>query len=264
MKYICLILILLQSPAYGQRNPGARSASMGTAGVALQDIWSLQQNPAGIASIRKATFAVGYEQHLLNQELSTQTALFVLPFGSNVVGISFEKYGFSQYKEQVSGFAYSRKFGESFNLSIGVKYHQLSITNYGSAQAFSVEAGFQYNVTGKLKVASHIANPSRSRYEQSSGSNLPVKLSFGAGYTFSDKLLVITDINKVLNFQTDVRLGVEYHIGKWLALRGGTSVNPFKQCAGFGMNYGHITVDAAIASHPVLGYSPQLGLNYEF
>lgn len=264
MRYICLFFVLIHYAVTAQTNTGPRATSMGSGGTALTGIWSLQQNPAGIAEIEHPVLALGYEQNLLSQEISTQTALFALPFGSNVIGVSFERYGFDQYKEQVSGFAYSRQFGDLLSLSIGFKYHQLSIPSYGSAQTFTVEAGFQYNVTEKLKLASHIANPSRSRYEPMSGSNLPVKLSFGAGYSFSDKLLIIIDINKELKSSTNGSLGIEYHVIQWLALRGGVSVNAFKQYAGFGMHYGHLTVDAAIASHPALGYSPQLGLNYEF
>ena len=264
MKYLFLFLILFYTSVSAQKNPGPRSVAMGSAGVSLKDIWSLQQNPSGIAVIEKSKLGIAYERHLLDQELSTQTALFAFLFLKNVIGLSFERYGFTDYREQHAGIAFARKFGNSLNLAIGFKYHQLSIGGYGSSNAFSAEAGFQFDITEKLTLASHIANPGRSRYENLTGSNLPVILSFGAAYRFSNKVLIISDVRKVLNSSTDLRFGLEYTIIPCFSLRGGVSANPFKQYAGFGFNYNHLTVDVSVSSNPILGYSPQIALGYEF
>lgn len=264
MKYICLICILLQISAQAQTNPGPRSTSMGSAGVALQDVWSLQQNPAGTAGIEKPIFAIGYAQHFSGTELNTQTAIFAFPLKQNVFGLSFQRYGFSEYMEQRAGIAYSRRFGNSVFMAIGFNYHHIEILKYGSAQAFSVEAGIQYSVTDKLWIGSHISNPNRSRYNDLAGSDIPVTLSFGASFRFTDKVLIISDIQKVLGAATDVKLGLEYKLISWFSLRCGVSANPFKQYAGFGLNSQRLCVEVAVSSHPNLGISPQLALIYEF
>lgn len=264
MKYICLIFILFHTPLYAQTNPGPRSISMGSAGMALQDVWSLQQNSAGIAGIERTIFAIGYEQHFLNPELSTQSALFVFPFKHNVFGLSFQRYGFSDFMEQTAAFAYSRNFGNTLSLAIGFKYHQLAVVNYGSSRAFSVEAGMQYRLNDRIWIGCHISNPGRSRYEEHSGSDIPVTLSFGSSFLFSNKVLIISDIQKDLDAGIDLKLGLEYKLIMWFSLRGGISVNPFKQYGGFGLNYQRFAVDAAISSHPSLGFSPNLSLSYEF
>ncbi len=263
MKYIFLALVLLNFSATGQ-NPGPRLVAMGSGGTAVQDIWSLQQNPAGVAELKRSAFAIAYERHLLIRELSTQTALFILPYGRNVVGFSFERYGITEYREQKAGLSYARRFGDSFRLALAIKYFQLNISQYGSAKAFSVEAGFQLNVSDNFVIASHIANPNRSKYQNFSGSNLPVKLSFGASFRFSDRLLMISDLRKQLNYPIEVTTGIEYNLIKWFSLRGGASVNPFKQYTGFGVTSNKIQFDFAVASHPSLGYSPQIALGYEF
>lgn len=264
MKYICLICILFHNSVYAQLNPGPRSVSMGSAGAALQDVWSLQQNPAGIAGIERPIFAIGYEQHFLDQELSTQSAVFALPFKQNVFGLSFQRYGFSEFLEQTAGFAYARSFGSSLAISIAFKFHQVQILKYGSAHAFSVEAGMQYRLSERIWIGSHISNPGRSQFEELSGSNIPVSMSLGIAGKFSDKVLIISDIQKVLYSGLDVKLGLEYKLIKWFSMRGGVSANPFKQYAGFGLNYHRFAIDAAISSHPSLGLSPNMALNYEF
>lgn len=263
MKYIFLSLFFVNIQANCQ-NPGPRLVAMGSGGTAVQDIWSLQQNPAGVAGLKRPALAIAYEQHILISDISTQTALFVVPYRRSVLGLSFEKYGISDYSEQKIGLSYARRFGDSFRLAVALKYCQLNIDRYGSSKALSVEAGFQVHVTDKFVLASHIVNPNRSRYQDFSGSYLPVRLSFGASYRFSDRVVMLADLRKLLNNPLDVMTGIEYKLIRWFSLRGGISANPFKRYSGFGINYNKLQLDVAIASHPNLGYSPQISLGYEF
>ncbi len=264
MKYIYLISILFQISVQAQTGPGPRATSMGSAGVTLQDVWSLQQNPAGIANIETAIFAIGYAQHFSGTEINSQTAIFAVPIKQNVLGLSFQRYGFSEYMEQRAGIAYAKRFGTSLFLAIGFNYHHIEIAKYGSAQAFTVEAGIQYRLTDNLSIASHIANPNRSRYAELPGSYMPVTLTFGISFRLTDKVLIISDVEKVLDAATDVKLGLEYKLIEWFSLRCGVSANPFKQYAGFGLSSKRLCIEGAVSLHPTLGLSPELGLSYEF
>jgi len=264
MKYICLICILFHSSLNAQINPGSRSKALGSAGTALQDVWSLQQNCAGTASIEHAIFALGYEQHFLNPELSTQTAVFGLPVRNYVVGLSLQRYGITEYREQTTGLALSRNFSGALAISLGLKYHQVNIPLYGSGQAFSVDAGMQYSLNDKIRLGSYISNPGRSGINEFSGSYIPSGIAVGIAVILSDKVLLVSDLNKMLDYGMNVRFGVEYQIINWFYLRGGISSNPFKQSAGFGLKYGKFSLDAAVSSQPILGYSPNLSFSYEF
>ncbi|WP_411274991.1 hypothetical protein [Daejeonella sp.] len=263
MKYVFLLLFSAHAVANGQ-NPGPRLAAMGSGGTAVSDIWSLQQNPAGIAELRKPKMAVAFERRFLDAEVSTQNAVFAFPFRNNVLGVSLERYGFSEFNEQKVGLCYAKRFGNTFSMAIGLKYYLLNITEYGSAKAFTVEVGFQLKVTDDFTIASHIANPNQSQYNNLKTSILPAKLSFGGSFKVSDRLLMTADIMKLLKYPPDFMTGIEYNIIPWFSLRGGVSVNPFKQYAGFGISYNKMQVDISVASHPSLGYSPQIGLGYEF
>ena len=178
--------------------------------------------------------------------------------------MSIERYGFREYSEQTAGITYSRSFSGTLALSITLKYHQLSIHKYGSASAISVDAGMQYRLNDKVWIGTHISNPSNSSYHNFSGSIIPLSLSFGVSVEFSDKILIISDIHKVLNAAIDTKLGIEYRLINWFALRGGIAANPFKQYAGFGFHYQRFALDVATSSHPELGYSPNLAFSYEF
>lgn len=264
MKYLFLLLIFVYNTAPAQVNPGSRFRSLASAGVALQDVWSLQHNQAGLAGLKNPTAAIGYEQRYLDQDVSTQSALFAYPSKNNVFGISFQRYGFSAYNEQQVSFALARSFGNSIYAALDFNFHQVNIPNYGSAQTFSVEAGLQYRATDNLWLGAHVANPTRNGYNTSVDAVVPVSLQFGASYRFSDKVLIASSIEKTLNENTDLRTGLEYNIISWLALRGGISANPFGQYVGFGLNHQHFRIDVAASSHPVLGYSPQIAIGYGF
>ncbi len=263
MRYSLLILFVLSVEVYAQKNPGPRFVSMGSGGTALQGAWAVQQNPAGITDVKRPIFALAYQQHGLDPDLSTQSALFIFPRRQSAFGISLEKYGFEMYKEQQAGLSYAREFGD-LRLAIGVNHYQVSIPQYGSLNAFSVEAGFQFRLTEKFTIASHLANPGTVGDKSSSELSLPVKLSFGISYHFSDRLLMIADVRKSLKYPIDVMTGLEYQVIKWLSLRGGISANPLKQYTGFGLNYRQIHIDGAVSSQAGLGYTPQIALGYEF
>jgi hypothetical protein len=237
---------------------------MGSAGVALQGIWSLQQNSAGTAGIEHAIFALGYEQHFLAPELSTKSAVFALPLKGNVFGISFQRYGFSDYLEQTTGLAYSRSFSGTLSLSLIFKHHQVSIPKYGLTQAFSVDAGMQYRLNDKIRIGSQISNPGKSGFDELSDSYFPVSISFGISCDLSDKVLIVSELYKMLDSGINVKFGLEYQLINWFYVRGGISANPFKQSAGFGLKHRRVAFDAAVSSHPILGFSPNLSLNYEF
>jgi hypothetical protein len=264
MKYIIGIILLFSFQAQAQLNPGPRFSSMALTGVSLQDVWSLQQNQAGIANIKHAAFAIAYEKTFAGQELSTQSALLVYPLKSGVLGISIQKYGFSEYNLQQAGLTYARNFGPNLSASLNLNYHQLEISGYSSAQTYSAEAGIQYQLSEKLRFGAHLSNPGKSGFGKDINAVIPVQIQFGSSYKPTSKVIIAGTLEQILNSGLDVKLGMEYLLLEWFALRGGISASPFKQYGGFGLNYQKFKFDAAASSHPVLGYSPQIALSYEF
>ncbi len=259
-----IILFSLSFFCSAQSNHGSRITAMGDAGLALQDVWSTQKNQAGIAALKNPMIAVGYESRFNIKELSVQSAVVAIPLKKISLGASFQSYGVDAYREIKTGLSLAKAFGPKLLIALSVNHHQLKINNYGNAHSFSVEAGLQYELSPHLWLATHVANPNQSNYGDQQDQTIPAHIQFGGSYVFSDQLLICAEIEKVLDAQIDFKTGLEYKIIDLLALRGGVSANPFKQYAGFGLRYGNLDLDFAIASHPVLGLSPQISLGYEF
>ncbi len=265
MKYLNYLILLLYSfLANAQTNSSPRFTALGSTGVALQDVWSMQYNQAGIAGLTKSVASASFERVFAGVELSNQSAVAVIPFKQNVFGVSFYNYGFSAYNEQKIGLAYAKKFGDKLFAALNFNFHQLKISQYGIAQTFSAEGGIQFKPGEKLCLGAHISNPSQSGYNKEASASIPVNIEFGASFILSSKLLLNTGFITVLNSAADARAGLEYAVLDWFALRGGLSVNPGKQYLGFGLNYQKLHFDFAASSHQSLGYTPQVALAYEF
>ncbi|MCZ4243696.1 hypothetical protein [Pedobacter punctiformis] len=266
MKIFSFLLIFVStSTLFAQNNLGPRLTAMGNNGASTADIWSLQANPAGITGITSPSISLNYVKHLFSNEISTQGLVGVIPFGNNYTGISFQRYGFSAYNEMKIGFAYAKKFDKKLAIALDVNYFQLKIPNYGSSTGFSVDIGLLYHFSEQLSFGAFTANPSRQKYSaQEIEAQIPSSFNIGANYKASDKVLIATTISKVLNQSVDVKLGIDYKILDLLSLRAGLSAKPFKQYAGFGLNYKKFLLDMATAYDPNLGYAPQIAIGYAF
>ncbi|MDF3078766.1 MAG: hypothetical protein K0S09_2655 [Sphingobacteriaceae bacterium] len=224
----------------------------------------MQSNQAGIAAVKRPALSAAYQSQYLNPDLSTKSAVLVYPLQGNALGLSFESYGFSAYNEQKASFSYAKNFGGKLFAALAFNYHQVKIPQYGDAKAYSFEAGAQYFLSENLLLGAHLANPSSSKYSNQLSTVIPSIYEVGASYRVSNKLLLNSGLVKELELKADFRSGLEYQVIDWLAFRGGVSANPFRQYAGFGLLYNNFRIDAAVATHPDLGISPQIALSYEF
>ncbi|HUH33345.1 MAG TPA: hypothetical protein VLZ28_05285, partial [Daejeonella sp.] len=213
---------------------------------------------------RKTTVAIAFQKPFAGYELNTQSVVFAIPFNKNVFGLSFQRYGYASYNEQRAAFCYAKGFGDQLYVALNFNYHLLTIESYGSASTYSVEAGIQYHLNEKFSAGVHVANPTNRSMESGVNLVIPGRVQVGASYLFSEKVLVAFAAEKTLSGGVDTKAGLEYQIIELLALRGGISANPFKHYAGVGLGFRKLKMDIAASSQPVLGYSPQIALSYEF
>ncbi|NLJ81608.1 MAG: hypothetical protein GX330_00575, partial [Bacteroidales bacterium] len=87
-------------------------------------------------------------------------------------------------------------------------------------------------------------------------------IRLGLVYNISEKCLLTSEIEKDMNYTPTFRLGVEYEINEYLFLRMGLSFPDFEYAFGVGWKIKSLKIDFSSNYHTVLGYSPQLSLNY--
>ncbi len=272
MKHLyltCLGIFFISVIQAGNDNThfGARSAALGNASVTLSDVWSAHHNQAGLGFITKACAGVSYENRFLVPELGLSGAVVALPLKEKrgTFGLSIRKFGYSQYSESKIGLGFGRAFGEHLSIGMQINYQNVQFADvYGSKTAFTVEAGAIYKLSPVLTVAAHVFNPNRSRLTELDQDRLPVAMRFGLRYQFSNMVFIAAETEKDSYNKPVFRAGIEYMAGSVLYLRAGMGSQPISSSFGFGLKLKKLQIDMAGNFHPVLGFSPQFSLTYQF
>jgi hypothetical protein len=261
---IVLTFILLE-PAKAQYwlPSGARSSSMGRTSVAASNTWSVNNNQAGMASIKQSQAGLFFDNHYYLKELSYQACGLTLPTRYGVFGSSISNSGSSAFQTLKTGIAYARLFG--FHFSAGIQldllYSHLS-EGYGSHTTGTFEAGIQLNMTDKLKFGAHIFNPVRAHLSAFSNERIPVIFNTGLSYAYSGSLQAEAEVMKSTETPMELLTGLEYKfIGKGF-IRLGMATSPLRYSFGAGFIFKQFSFDIASTYHEVLGFSPQVSIQY--
>lgn len=244
-------------------NAGARGMAMANASSTFQDINSIFSNQAGLAYLEKMAFTAGGERRFLLADINSYTAGFAVPTKGGTFGLSVNYYGFEGYNESKVGLAYAKKLFDNFAIGAQLDYFNTSIPEYGSKALFTFEIGMQAVLIERVTLAAHIFSPIQQ--EIITDENLPTILKLGIGYQASDKLFVTAEMEKDLDFDANVKLGIEYFLIDILSLRTGVSTNPLQNTFGLGLKLkSGLMVDIAAGYHHVLGITPAASITYQF
>lgn len=260
----CIILLLISYESLAQTYVGPSYQAMGQTGTALQGIYSLTANPAGLSGLDRIAISVGYQHHFLTTEITTQAALLGVPTRLGTWGVMARRYGLSgAYHDTRAGFAFARRFGPHLSAGLSASCHQLYIPNYLSVSSLSVDVGVQYHFEEGGTIGLQYTNVGNVHYGAGLHVTVPSFVKAGASYSLA---AVILTADAVYRLENDFggHLGIAYRIVDILCLRGGLSVNPLQQHAGFGLLWERVMFDAASTFHPRLGVSPQIGIGYAF
>lgn len=229
----------------------------------LNDVFSVSNNQAGLAFIENMSAGIFTERKFLLSGLNRFTGVFALPTSSGTFGLTIDYFGYNKFNEKKAGIAYGRKLGENFSAGIQVDYIQLSIPEYGNKNIFTFEAGLQYQIMKELMVGAHIFNPLRWTTTEFTDEKYPTLLSVGIGYLPSDKVSIVLETEKDIDNPLRFKTGIEYKLIDKLHLRSGYSTSPSMYSFGMGINLNALKIDVATTVHPILGFSPQLGIIYQ-
>ncbi len=244
---------------------GGRAAGMGNAAITLYDFWAISHNQAGLARMQNMAAGVYFENRFLVEELSFGAGAFVYPTNSGVFGFNFTYFGFDLYNEAKIGLAYARDFGERLSTGLQLNYHNTGIgEDYGNKGNLTFELGVIFHILPELSIGAHLFNPTRAKIGDFADERIPTIFKTGFGYEFSERVMLIAEVEKSVNLDPVFKVGVEYRITDPVYLRGGIGTNPTTNSFGFGLELGNLNIDLATSYHYVLGYSPQISFVYHF
>ena len=245
---------------------GARAAGLGNAAVTIGDVWSSSHNQAGLAMLEHPSGGIFFENRFMISELGIKGFVFALPVkNSGVIAVNATQFGYSKYNEKKAGLAFARKLGNKISVGLQLDYLSTFIgDDYGTRNTLAVEGGILAEPIKNLRIGVHLFNPTRSKLAEYADERVPALFRAGAGYSFSDKVMLCAEVEKDIDFSASFRSGIEYHPVEQIYLRGGIATHPLQSSFGFGLKLKNFRIDAATSYHQVLGYTPQFGLTYDF
>lgn len=260
----CFILLLVSCESIAQTYTGPSYQAMGYTGTALEGIYSLTGNPAGLSGLENIAVGLNYQHHFLTTAITTQTALVGVPTRLGTFGSAVSRYGMKQaYDDTKAGLFFAKRFGPKFSVGMSANYNQLYIPGYLYTFSVSVDIGMQYRFGQGPIIGLHYANLGNADYGVDAYGTIPSFVRMGLSYPMKG-VTIAADVAYRMERALGGHLGVEYRLGEILCLRGGLSINPMQQHAGFGVRWLQFVFDAAATFHPRLGTSPQIGICYAF
>ena len=198
-RFLVFVLFLSSSLLKAQNfTSGARSSSLSGASSTFSDVWSCQNNQAGLAFLTSAEAGVYYENRFLLKELSGASFVFAAPVSKKAsFGFCYNTFGYSVFRQSKAGLAYAMKLSENFSAGLQLDYFTTGIQDpmnaYGKRSIVTGEAGFIAKLTSQVTVSGHLFNIVRAQLAEYNNEILPVILKAGIQYKFSEKLVVVGD-----------------------------------------------------------------------
>jgi hypothetical protein len=259
---LSLLLLLLAETATAQNTSttmGARSASMGNSSAMLSDEWSLLNNIGGLAKVNETITAFSFEAKPALPGSSRMAATYSTPLKLGALGVGVFKFGDNLYSEQMLTAGYSNQFGIA-SLGMKLNYIQYRAEGFGTKSAISVSVGGIAEITHQLSVGAYIQNLNQPKLTD--GERVPVKLAAGLSFKPTEEILLITEIEKDLDYNPVFKVGMEYCIHKKVFGRTGFNLNPEAAFFGVGFKGWRLKFDYAIQYNTALNFAHQASASY--
>ena len=249
---------------------GARSLGLANANVTLFDIWSTNNNQAGLAHVKEFGLGFSYENRFGLSELGVKNLNLAVPVKWGTFGLSVQQFGYSEYSENKFGLAYGMKLSDRLSLGVQLDYLLISVAEEQTQNksALTAEIGLQAQLTEKLKLGVHYYNLPNSNLSGDFNEKVPMILRIGLNYEFSKKVFTVLDIEKNMDLPALIKLGVEYHPMNALYFRGGIHMNTDESnevnfTAGLGTKLQGFNLDLGFSHQAYIGYISQISLSYQ-
>jgi hypothetical protein len=254
---------MLQAQHQHRPLAGARSVGMGGTGLFFQDVHAAFSNPAGLARLRQAQILTFAEQRFVNSPIQRIGAAVAYPVSFGTFGATVHSFGIEDYQERRLGLLYARQLFDNLTIGAQFNYFQTQQTFYGNRSVLNAEFGFQLRMSSELQLGAHIYNPIPVQFADDL--RLPSVFTTGLGYTPSERILLMVELEKEMNDALRFRAGAEYNFGELFYLRAGVATQFEQVSFGLGVALENgLRIDVAAMYHSLLGVSPSVSIVYGF
>jgi hypothetical protein len=252
---ISLAFIMFLSSKAQYTYLGATAFGRANSLVAVPDLSSIYQNPAGIAYLENNFVAFALHNTLPVEGLITVGSWGNFKTKALSFAISADNFGDQYYHETRLGLAAAKKVDR---VSMGVKFSLLNnaVKEMSSRQTFLGEFGILATPSKFLSVGLHVINFTRASLYESQ--TLPTFVNFGLGINPSKKINISGQMDYPVGKKPSLKLGIAYQIKDHLNISAG--INPNLNSVHFGISFGikHYKFAYSVGTHPSVALSNHL------
>ena len=244
---------------------GAVQSSLAGNDMFVQNVWAAHNNVALLGNIDQLQAGVFYQNRFMLKQLGLKAFATALPLKNSAFGLSYNTFGYSVYQENQLKLAYGMKLGEKVSAGVGLSWLNNQINSeYAQKYNFIIpEMAVTFRVTKTLSVATSVFNPMMQKIKSSRyNERVPTIFKLGAQYKFSDKAILHTQINKDLDFDASLKVGIEYLASEKINLYGGIATTPTIAAFGVGYKVNNWNINFGASVHQQLGVTPSVGIIY--
>jgi len=242
---------------------GARATGLAFASSTLSDEWSLFNNVGGLAKIDRLSGSFAYEVRPSLPGTKRMAATLNTPFKFGTAGLGFFRFGDDLYSEQIISAGFGNQFGIA-SLGLKANYIQYRAEGFGVKSAVSINFGGIADITPRISVGAYITNINQPKISIQDNERIPTRLAAGISFKPTDKILLLTEVEKDIAYDPTIKGAFEYSIHKKVFFRTGFNLQPNAGFFGLGFNARRVKIDYGIQYSEALSFTHHASAIYRF
>jgi hypothetical protein len=240
---------------------GGRAAGLGYASSTLSDEWAVLNNVGGLAKAEKLAGAFGYDTRPKLPGAHRMAAALSVPGKIGAAGFSLFRFGDDLYSEQIISAGYGNQFGIT-SLGLKVNYVQYRAEGVGTKSFIGISFGGITELTKQISIGAYIVNLNQPKLSSIDDERAPTRLVAGISFKASEACLIVSEVEKELNYDATIKAGFEYSIHKKVTVRTGFNLHPNAAFFGPGFKTGKLKIDYALQYNQTLSAAHQASAIY--
>lgn len=261
LSLLALLLPFMSHGQNGQYTLGARAGAVANTSLTFSDEWSVFNNIGALAGVEHSSVFFTYQNRYNISAFNTFGGGYVRPMLNGVAAVGVFRFGDDLFSEQKINVGFSNKFG-LVSLGANINYLQVSIEGLGTKGIIMIDFGGKATISDRLVFGAHISNVNQGELSSLTGEKIPTIMRAGLSYRPIDGLMLNAEIEKNLNFDALVKIGLEYKLIEKVTIRTGIVTEPFESAFGLGFHPGKINVDYALRNNTDLGDIHEVSVAY--
>ena len=257
----CVLLCIALTPvpaaaSFEFQAVGARSGGLGDTFVGwAEGVEGVFWNAGAVAWGHGVSITGGYERPFGMAVLDAHAIGTVASTGRTAVGLGYQEYGFSLYRERTAGLTFGLRLASRLGLGVRIRRMRLSVAGGANRGWTAFDLGAKIVVRPKVTLGLAAWNAGGASVEVLGQGGMA-----GVGCQVAPNLALLVDVRKEAGRQTGVSAGVEYSPARRVMLRMGAGGRAERLSIGAGVIHRGIRIDYATLYHTVLGLSHRVSL----